>query len=46
MDQIRMWGAEVAVVVTMNLVSAYHDGLGLANVTMEEIRMGMTAVQT
>jgi hypothetical protein len=48
MDQIRMRGAQMMVVMTMNLVLVHHDGLGLAtvNMAMEEIRVGMTAVQT
>ena len=41
-----MRGAQVKVVV-VNLLLVHHDGLGLAtNVTMEEIRAGMMAVQT
>lgn len=50
MDQIQMRGSQmmVVVVVTMSVVSVHHDGCGLAtaNAAMEEIRVGMTAVQT
>jgi hypothetical protein len=46
MNQIRMRGAQV-MVVAVNLLSVHHDGLALAmNVTIGEIRVGMTVVRT